>query len=191
MGALHACNENSELFLNNNEQQDASEALMAIMDTFSEQSDCYKDFMTSLFGFNVQNILKCGSCQELSWKMESYKTLEVPILGREREYQPRLRDYFKPEIMSDDNAVKCVECGEQSKGGTKQLKLASDPEILILVLKRYRYDFGKFPPIPTKITTVIKFPIEELILNSNDTNPAKYGYYYLCSYLCCIYLTTH
>ena len=183
MGALHACNENSELFLNNNKQQDASEALMAIMDTFSEQSDCYKGFMTSLFGFDVKNILKCGNCEALSDKTESYKTLEVPIKGRESDYRPLLRDYFEQEIMSDGNAVKCVVCGEQSLGGTKQLKLASDPEIVILVLKRYRYDCGKFPPSPTKITRFINFPREGLILDPTVTNPAQYGYYYLCSYL--------
>ena len=190
MGALHACNENSELFLNNNKQQDASEALMAIMDTFSEQSDCYKGFMTSLFGFDVINILKCGNCKALSDKTESYKTLEVPILGRERDIIPLLRGYFEPEELEIRNAVKCVIC-EQSRGGTKQLKLASDPEIVILVMKRYRYDCGKFPPSPIKIERFIKFPIEGLSLNPIDTNSPQYGYYYLCSYLCCIYLTTH
>jgi ubiquitin C-terminal hydrolase len=191
--ALHEFNKNNnnELFLYHNIQQDASEALMAIMETFSVQSGCYNDFMRSLFGFYVQNIVKCGNCEELSDKMESYLTLEVPILGRDKDYQPLLLDFFKTEKISEGNEVECVGCGKKSPGGTKQLKLASDPEIVILVLKRYTYDLKKVPPSSSKIRRLIKFPTEGLILDPIGSNPAKYGYYYLCSYLCCIYLTTH
>ena len=173
--ALHEYSENKELFLYHNRQQDASEALMAIIDIFSEQSGCYKDFMTSLFGFYVQNILKCGNCERLSDKTELYLTLEVPMLVREKDYQLLLGDYFKPEKMSKGNELKCVGCGEKSPGGTKQLKLASDPEIVILVLKRYTYDLDKVPPKPTKIKRFIKFPLEGLILNPIGVNPAQYG----------------
>jgi hypothetical protein len=97
------------------------------------------------------------------------------MLAKANDYQPLLGDYFKPEILSKGNEFKCVGCGKQSPGGTKQFKLASDPEIVILVLKRYTYHLDKVPPKPTKIKRFIKFPLEGLILNPIGVNPAQYG----------------
>jgi ubiquitin C-terminal hydrolase len=142
------------------EQQDASEALICIMQIFKKQSENYRSFIKSLFGFALGKIIKCDKCGAERTRMDSGQSQVLPIpipeySGRQSKFnfQTLLSNYFNmPEKMAEVECYICgnnqpgTECGKKQPGtecgkmqeGTVQPQLFTHPEIFIFTLNRFK-----------------------------------------------------
>ena len=140
MDALQIHNSNNEifnhLFLRHDTQQDASEALMAVMQTLEEQSEEYRKFMMSLFAFRIFSILECGQCGNRKETVAENETVLAVEIKEGLDFQTLVSNYFKPEKLDEGNANECVVCNAKPEG-TKQLQSEAGPEIAIFLLKRF------------------------------------------------------
>lgn len=141
MGALQVHYQNNEmfkhLFLRRDEQQDASEALIAVMQTFEDESENYKKFMRSLFAFRMSSILECGQCGNRKDTKAEYEAVISVEIQEKVAFQTLLNNYFKLETLDEDNAIECLVCKGKRKG-TKQLQSETGPEIAIFMMKRMK-----------------------------------------------------
>ena len=72
-------------------------------------------------------------------------------------------DFFvKPETLTDGNKVECDVCGKKTES-VKGLQLAELPEILLLQLKRFDFDYNTMQRV--KLNDAVSFP---LWLNMNE-----------------------
>ena len=123
------------------EQQDASEALICIMQIF-EQSKIYKSFISSLFGFDLGKIIKCGICGAKRPQVDSGQSQVLPIQIPENsnhrskfKFQTLLSNYFNvPEQVAE---VECYTCGK-NRPVTVQPQLFTNPDIFIFTLNRFK-----------------------------------------------------
>jgi ubiquitin C-terminal hydrolase len=141
INALQVHNSNNRtynhLFLRPDKQQDASEALTAVLQTFEEQSEEYLKFMRSLFAFRLSSTLVCGKCGNSKETKAEYETLLSVEIQEGVDFQTLLNNYFNPETLEGANANECLVC-EGNQEGTKQLRPETGPEIAIFMLKRFK-----------------------------------------------------
>ena len=136
------------------EQQDASEALLCIMQIFMKQSGNYGSFISSLFDFELGKIIKCGKCLAERSQIDTGQSQVLPIQIPENsdhrskfKFQTLLSNYFNvPERMAE---VDCHTCGKNQPGtecgmkqqGTVQPQLFTKPDIFIFTLNRFKTEF--------------------------------------------------
>ena len=81
-----------------------------------------------------------------------------------------LKNYFKTEIMSGDNKIICEEC-KTKRVCHKKLKIKALPNILVISLKRFDYDYRNMTKF--KLNNYFEFPFElnmsEFLMNKNET----------------------
>ena len=144
----------NHLFVRHDTQHDASEALIAVMQTFEEQSEEYKKFMMSLFAFRIFSILECGQCGKRKETVAENETVLAVEIQEGLNFQTLLCNYFKPEKLDEGNANECVGCKEKPVG-TKQLQTELGPEIAIFLLKRFQTNPKSRRFNSTKITSFV------------------------------------
>ena len=82
-----------------------------------------------------------------------------------------LKNYFKTEIMGGDNKIICEEC-KTKRLCHKKLKIKSLPNVLVISLKRFDYDFKNMTKF--KLNNYFEFPFElnmsEFLINKNEAS---------------------
>ena len=90
-----------------------------------------------------------------------------------------LKNYFKTEIMAGDNKINCEECNTK-RICYKQLKIKNLPNILVISLKRFDYDYKTQKKF--KLNNYFEFPFElnmsELTGITIHFGVSDYGHYY-------------
>jgi ubiquitin C-terminal hydrolase len=165
----------SDLF-GNNEQQDAHEAIVKILDII-HMSSVYKEsnfsdygkidneikrksfdawkqngetlgfsFVTRFFGGQFKTLIGCTNCDYKSISFDNFNNINLPIAGE--DIIDCLAEFIKPEIMYDASCEKC-----SKKTLIKTTTLWKFPLTLILNIKRFTYDRGG---ITRKINRLLK-----------------------------------
>lgn len=116
--------------------------------------------VVDLFSGMLYSNVVCDNCSNSSASFESFNTLSLEI-NDESSLDECIGSFFSSEKLSGDNKYSCESCSKLTEA-TKTLYMWEPPEVLILHLKRFKFDGCSFKKIGTKIT----FPIDNLNLDS-------------------------
>ena len=146
---------------NNNEiyiQQDIEELCRVLFEAIEISME--NNFIEKIYKGNLNSIIKCLECGNLSIRNESFLDLSLPILN-EKSLEMAILNYIKPEKLENNNKYFCEKCNKKVNA-EKYLKFEKLPKILFIQLGRFYYDFNT--QNRKKIHNKIPFP---LILNFN------------------------
>lgn len=137
--------------------------------------------ITDLFAGQLQSTIECQSCHKTSTCFDPFLDLSVPIPRPEAGAQGRggllgraasakvdakactlhecLAKFTSIEVLEDDNAYSCEHC-KQKRRGHKRLLLYKLPHILVIHIKRFRFNSLS----RDKLSTDVQFPSSSLDL---------------------------
>lgn len=114
-----------------------------------------------------KSTLKCLKCGAQSHKFEPFMYLSLPIPDEDAgkvSLLDCLKEYSKEEKLQEEELWSCPKCKTLVEA-TKKLDIWKLPNILIVHLKRFKYN----RKTKGKITTLVDFPIVDLDLSSIAT----------------------
>jgi len=133
----------------------------------------YKDLFKYFFGIKLTDELFFTECNHKRFNESFCYNIQLEVKNY-TNISDSLRNYFKTEIMTGDNKINCEECNTK-RVCHKQLKIKNMPNILVISLKRFDYDYKKM--IKFKLNSYFEFPFElnlsEFLLNQNNENAEK------------------
>jgi len=152
----------------------------------------YKDLFKFFFGIKVVDELKFVDCGHKRYNEFFYNSIQLEI-KEFNNINESLKNYFKTEIMDGDNKINCEQC-KIKRTCHKHLIFKSLPNILVIALKRFEFDYNTM--LKYKLNKYFEFPFkldmkDYLIENHNETNTeyeltgitihfgvADFGHYY-------------
>ena len=184
------------------EQMDADEYYSQLIDKIesdiksiytNKNVECpYKDLFKFFFGIKVLDELKFVDCGHKRYNEFYYNNIQLEIKGC-GNIEESLKNYCKIEIMDGDNKINCEVCNTKRTCHKRQI-FKSLPNILVIVLKRFEFDYDSMLKI--KLNDYLEFPFElnmekYLIEDHTETNTiyeltgitihdgvADFGHYY-------------
>ena len=127
----------------------------------TEDSYKYKDIFNYFFGIKVLDELQFTDCGHKRYNEFCYYNIQIEIKNCNNIYES-LNNYFKAEIMDGDNKINCEEC-KTKRACHKHLLLKSLPNILVISLKRFEFDYETM--LKFKLNKYFEFPFQ---LNMKD-----------------------
>ena len=121
----------------------------------------YKDIFNYFFGIKVLDELRFTDCGHKRYNEFCYYNIQIEIKNCNNIYES-LNNYFKAEIMDGDNKINCEEC-KTKRACHKHLLLKSLPNILVISLKRFEFDYETM--LKFKLNKYFEFPFQ---LNMKD-----------------------
>ena len=152
----------------------------------------YKEIFNYFFGIKVLDELKFVDCGHKRYNEFFYNSIQLEIKEFNNIHES-LKNYFKTEIMDGDNKINCEQC-EIKRICHKHLIFKSLPNILVIALKRFEFDYNTM--LKYKLNKYFEFPYtldmkDYLIENHNEINTeyeligitihfgvADFGHYY-------------
>ncbi|KAL2331214.1 hypothetical protein Fmac_018795 [Flemingia macrophylla] len=108
-------------------------------------------FIQHTFGGRLQSKVKCFNCNHESERYENIMDLTLEIFGWVESLEDALTQFTSPEDLDGENMYRCGRCTTYVRA-RKQLSIHEAPNILTIVLKRFRE--GRYG----KINKCITFP---------------------------------
>ncbi|EGR34211.1 ubiquitin specific peptidase 8, putative, partial [Ichthyophthirius multifiliis] len=123
-----------------------------------------KSIIVDLFQGQTKSTLKCLVCGSVSHKFEAFQFLSVPVPANKSHNEiinlsECIQEFTKEEYLDQNEWWYCFKCKKNRKS-TKQIDLWKLPNILIIHLKRFRFDKN----IKAKIKNFVDFPIQNFDL---------------------------
>ena len=170
--------------LNFYEQRDADEYFGQFIDTIENdikelytsknEPNPYKDLFKFFFGIKVIDELKFVDCGHKRFNEFYYNNIQLEIKGF-NNIEDSLKNYCKTEIMDGDNKINCEICNMKRTCHKRQI-LKSLPNILVIALKRFEFDYDSMVRI--KLNSYFKFPFElnmkEYLIEENNEINTEY-----------------
>ncbi len=194
----------------NNDQQDASEYLMTLLDRIEMTSNsklrvnenpvktpnlddlsdqfllenCWHDlkqrnnsFLNDLISFVTKKTSTCSRCQHISknFTINQNLFLEIQDLDQAVDLNTCLDKYFSPQNQDKENSFECSKCKIKSDS-TVMTYLSSQPDVLIIIMKRMKYDnksffsFNRTGKIHTPLNTPTEINLSQFMDQSSHTN---------------------
>jgi ubiquitin C-terminal hydrolase len=172
----------------NNDQQDAHEAIIKILDII-HMSSMYKEknysdygkldsaikiksfeawkkngevfgfsFITTFYSGQFKTLISCSNCDYKSTSFDTFNNINLPIAGE--DIIDCLAEYIKPEKMSDAKCEKCLR-----KNLVKTTTIWKFPLTLILNIKRFTFDEAG---ITHKVNKLLKMDLHLKIQSSKN-----------------------
>jgi ubiquitin carboxyl-terminal hydrolase 2/21 len=129
--------------------------------------------ITDLFTGIFCNMMTCFECHNVVYKFEPFNILSISIPEDATTLEQCLEHFEKPELLTDDNQVRCEKCGKNTDT-IKRIFIWEISSVLIIHLKRFKMN-GKYAE---KNNTSIHFPIVDLTLDKNYHPNYKREYKY-------------
>jgi len=162
------------------EQMDADEYYGQLIDNLEndisnlfnkdKNKNTYLDLFKYFFGIKLTDELFFIDCNHKRFNESFCYNIQLEVKNYSNIYDS-LKNYFKIEIMAGDNKINCEECNTK-RVCHKQLKIKNLPNILVISLKRFDYDYRTMRKF--KLNNFFEFPFEldisEFLLNSNNNN---------------------
>jgi hypothetical protein len=126
-----------------------------------KESYKYKDIFNYFFGIKVLDELQFVDCKHKRYNEFCYYNIQIEIKNFNNIYDS-LNNYFKAEVMDGDNKINCEEC-KTKRICHKRLLLKSLPNILVISLKRFEFDYETM--LKSKLNKYFEFPFQ---LNMKD-----------------------
>ena len=121
----------------------------------------YKDLFKYFFGINVLDELQFVDCEHKRYNEFCYYNIQLEIKNFSN-INESLKNYFKEEVMDGDNKINCEQCNTK-RICHKHLLLKSLPNILVICLKRFEFDYETM--LKYKLNKYFEFPFN---LNLKD-----------------------
>ena len=149
-------NRNGKPIFSPEQQTDAGEFYDLFLDSLErvlpvEQSELVRD----VFGGEYGNEIISKECKHRSSRKEPWLNLSVEIPKKKSSLVESLNLLFEPEKLEGDNKYLCAEC-EKKFIAIKRSSIKSLPNILVVVLKRFEFDFDQNKR--KKINEYFEFP---------------------------------
>lgn len=156
---------NKKQQLHEGQQEDARELLSILLEKIRE-SEC------SLFDAPIKSITKSSYCNhtwESPCQMESLLSLGIKKDKTNQTLDDCLKNYFTQEQITN---FTCDICKNQHINGTRQPRIDTLPQVLILQLNRFEHAIINEEFVQNKINTPVSFSVEAL---SIPTSQQKYA----------------
>lgn len=134
-----------------NDEQDAIEA-------WKNYLQRNRSLIVDLFQGQLRNTCTCRVCNHRNIRFEPFMFLSLPISDRCRSVQDCLELFLHTEDLTGDNQWYCGKC-KTHVDATKKIDLWILPPILIIHLKRFRYD--EFGRAGRKTETALHCPMQQ------------------------------
>ena len=140
------------------EQKDVFEFFSLFMDQIEERVHKSPDekFVKFHFGGLFCNELICKGCPHHYEREEPYLAINLNIKNK-KNIKDSLDSFIHGEVLEGENAYLCETCNLKVKT-VKKVSIKKLPNYLILVLKRFEYDFDRGMKI--KMNDYCEFPME-------------------------------
>ena len=157
------------------EQMDADEYYGLLVDKLetdinSLNAKNYQNLFKYFFGIKLTNELYFVECNHKRYNESLSYNIQLEVKNY-NNIVDSLKNYFKTEIMGGDNKIICEEC-KTKRLCHKKLKIKALPNILVISLKRFDYDFKNMTKF--KLNNYFEFPFElnmsEFLMNKNETS---------------------
>uniref|UniRef100_A0A0N5A9B1 USP domain-containing protein n=1 Tax=Syphacia muris TaxID=451379 RepID=A0A0N5A9B1_9BILA len=144
--------------VNVREQQDALEFYNAIFDSIDEGLKAFgeRPICEMLFGGTFADQKICKDCPHWYQREEAFTSISLDIRSH-NNLIASLKEYVKGDLLNNDNAYFCEECGRKVTA-VKRLCLAKLPPYLTIQLKRFDFDWER--DLPQKYNDYFEFPLE-------------------------------
>ena len=161
------------LFSQNNMHHDAHEfynyLLNEIIDCVQRDSGGTKNWCTDIFQGKITNETKCLSCETVTLKHEHFIDLSVDIPPLDHRLSHLLshllNNFSQLEVLTNQNKFYCNRCALLQEA-VKTIKLAKLPEVLVINMKRFKYD--ELVDRMVKLFDLISYPFNLRLFNTTD-----------------------
>ena len=116
-----------------------------------------KSLIVDLFQGQLRNTCRCNVCGHQNIRFEPFMYLSLPISDSCRTLQDCLDLYISTDDLRGENRWYCEKC-KKHRDGTKKIDLWILPPILIVHLKRFKYN--EYGHVGSKNNANIRFPLE-------------------------------
>ena len=122
-----------------------------------------KSLVVDLFQGQLKNTCQCLKCGHINIRVEPLMYLSLPITDKCKSVDDCIDLFLKEETLKGSDQWYCEKC-KTHRDATKKIDLWILPPILIVHLKRFKYnDFGK---VGSKNDASIKYPVSQWNLKS-------------------------
>ncbi|CAD8065465.1 unnamed protein product [Paramecium primaurelia] len=175
------------------QQMDVDEFFNLLMDRIelNIKSTSDEDLVKRFFGGVMSNEIICKTCPHQSEREEPFFAISLPVVNK-KNLGECLQTLVHGDLLEGENAYNCEQCNKKVNA-LKRMCIKKLPDHLVLVLKRFYFDFDLMAK--AKINDRIEFPFEldmmpysqqglrqqeNRINNSNEQdNPQEYYQYRL------------
>ncbi|CAD8154340.1 unnamed protein product [Paramecium pentaurelia] len=162
------------------EQMDVDEFCNLLMDRIelSIKSTSDEDLVKRNFGGVISNEIIGKTCPHYSEREEPFFAISLPVANK-KNLEECLQTLVQGDLLEGENAYSCEQCNKKVSA-LKRTCIKKLPDHLILVLKRFNFDFDLMAK--AKINERIEFPFELDLLpysqqglrqQENRANPQK------------------
>jgi len=134
----------------------------------------YKDLFKYFFGINVLDELQFVDCEHKRYNEFCYYNIQLEIKNFSN-INESLKNYFKEEVMDGDNKINCEQCNTK-RICHKHLLLKSLPNILVICLKRFEFDYETM--LKYKLNKYFEFPfnlnLKDYMIENNTEQSTEY-----------------
>ncbi|KAI3402426.2 creB [Candida oxycetoniae] len=163
--------EKNYLFKQNNMHHDAHEffnyLINEIIESINRELGPSANWCNNIFQGLITNETKCLSCETVTSKHEHFLDLSIDIPSGDSAYSLNfsLNNFSKSETLTNQNKFHCNTCSSLQEA-VKTIKIKKLPEVLVINLKRFKYDekIGKM----VKLFDSISYPFKLRLFNTTD-----------------------
>lgn len=168
---MYKLKEKNYLFRQNNMHHDAHEffnyLINEIIESLNKEIGIENNWCNNIFQGLITNETKCLSCEAVTSKHETFLDLSVDIPPGEGAYSLNhsLNNFSKQETLTNQNKFYCNTCSSLQEA-VKTIKLKKLPEVLVINLKRFKYDESVDKMV--KLFDSISYPFGLRLFNTTD-----------------------
>ncbi|KAG7664701.1 creB [[Candida] subhashii] len=176
---IYKLKEKNYLFRQNNMHHDAHEffnyLINEIIESLNKEVGIDNNWCNNIFQGLITNETKCLSCEAVTSKHEFFLDLSVDIPPGQCAYSLNhsLNNFSKSETLSNQNKFYCNTCSSLQEA-VKTIKLKKLPEVLVINLKRFKYDESVDKMV--KLFDSISYPFGLRLFNTTDDEQESHLY---------------
>ncbi|KAM4536283.1 uncharacterized protein PAE49_020940 [Odontesthes bonariensis] len=116
-----------------------------------DAAECFEDILrnvstpgaSKLFQGQLTHKSKCSKCGTETSTDDPFWSLPLELVGSDRDYKvvDGVADFFSEADVSGSNQLFCDRCDAKSDA-TMKFEIKHQPEVLMLMLKRFKFDYG-------------------------------------------------
>lgn len=139
------------------EQRDVDEYFNMLMDKLENliKGTSHENSIKNTFGGFLSNEFICKDCPHYSEREEPFLAVSLQVKNK-KTLEESLRSFVEGEVLEGQNAYLCEQCNKKVTA-IKRICLKKLPNHLILVLKRFEFDYDTMTKV--KINDSCEFPM--------------------------------
>ncbi|KAI5964636.1 creB [Candida pseudojiufengensis] len=163
--------EKNYLFRQNNMHHDAHEFFNyltnEIIESLNKELGEGQNWCNDIFQGLITNETKCLSCETVTSKHENFLDLSIDVPPGEGSYSLNfaINNFSKSETLTNQNKFHCNTCSSLQEA-VKNIKVKKLPEVLVINLKRFKYDEQIDKMV--KLFDSISYPFKLRLFNTTD-----------------------